>query len=61
MGEAEKLLEKLSKKLSVSRRGFVKGIAAAGAAAALYGCSKDDGDEVFYTGGGMLLKLVKIS
>ncbi len=53
MGEAEKLLEKLSKKLSVSRRGFVKGAAAAGAAAALYGCSKDDGGEIIYGGGGI--------
>ncbi len=52
MGKSQDLIESLDKKLSISRRGFVKGAVAAGAAAAVYGCSKDDGGEVIYTGGG---------
>ncbi len=51
MGKSKDLFATLDEKLSVTRRGFVKGAAAMGSAAALYGCSKDDGGEIFYGGG----------
>ncbi len=57
MGKSLDLIESLKDKLSVTRRGFIKSVGAAGAAAALYGCSKDDGGDVIYsgsTGGGTL-------
>ena len=43
---------------SVSRRSFMKGAAALGAMAAMYGCSKDGGSDIIYGGGGMLLLMV---
>ena len=36
---------------SVSRRSFLKGTAALGAMAAMYGCSKDGSSEIIYGGG----------
>ncbi len=54
MGKSQDLLESLDKKLSVSRRGFVKGAVAMSAAAAVYGCSKDEDSEIIFTGGGAL-------
>lgn len=39
-------------KSSVSRRSFLKGTAALGAMAAMYGCSKDGGSDVIYGGWG---------
>lgn len=50
--KAREMLENLDSKLSISRRSFVKGSVAVGAAAALYGCSKDGGGDVIYGGGG---------
>lgn len=50
MGNFKDLLPNLNG-LSVSRRSFMKGTAALGAMAALYGCSKDDAP-VYYSGGG---------
>ncbi len=37
---------------TVSRRSFLKSMAAAGAAASVFGCSKGDDGEIIYTGGG---------
>ena len=45
-------VESLKSKLSLTRRGFVKGTVAAGAAAAMYGCSKGDDGEIIYANGG---------
>ncbi len=53
MGKSKELIDGLNVKLS--RRGFVKSVAAVGAATALYGCSKDDGGEIIYGGGGIPL------
>ncbi len=53
MGKSKSLIDDFNVKLS--RRSFVKGAVAAGAASALYGCSKDDGGEIIYGGGGMPL------
>ncbi len=47
MGLSEKL-----QKADVSRRSFLKGMAALGAAGAVAGCSKDDGGDIIYGGGG---------
>ena len=40
-------VESLKSKLSLTRRGFMKGTVAAGAAA-LYGCSKGDDADIIY-------------
>lgn len=50
MGEATNVLKSLEDK-SVSRRSFLKGLAAMGALGAVAGCSKDDGGEIIYGGG----------
>ena len=47
MGKVNELLENKS----ISRRSFLKGTAALGAMAAMYGCSKDGGSEIIYGGG----------
>lgn len=52
MGKSHNLLDLFSKKFSLTRRAFVKGAAAAGAAVSMYGCSKGDGEEVIYVWGG---------
>lgn len=51
MGKSENTYEKKDDKFHLSRRGFLKGAVAVGAAATVYGCSKDDG-EIIYAGGG---------
>ncbi len=56
MGKETNVLKPLEES-SVSRRSFMKGAAALGAMAAMYGCSKDGGSEIIY-GGGMLLLMV---
>ena len=48
MGRSKRVVEDLNIKLS--RRGFMKGIIAAGTVATLYGCSKDDNTEIVYQG-----------
>lgn len=50
MGKTTNVLKSLEKS-SVSRRSFLKGTAALGAMAAMYGCSKDSGSEIIYGGG----------
>ena len=50
MGKETNVLESLEES-SVSRRSFLKGTAALGAMAAMYGCSKDGGSDVIYGGG----------
>ncbi len=50
MGKETNVLKPLEES-SVSRRSFLKGTAALGAMAAMYGCSKDGGSEIIYGGG----------
>ena len=50
MGKEANVLNSLEES-SVSRRSFLKGTAALGAMAALYGCSKDGSSEIIYGGG----------
>ena len=50
MGKETNVLKSLEES-SVSRRSFLKGTAALGAMAAMYGCSKDSGSEIIYGGG----------
>ena len=50
MGKETNVLKSLEES-SVSRRTFLKGTAALGAMAAMYGCSKDSGSEIIYGGG----------
>lgn len=50
--KTESMFEALNKKLSVSRRGFIKGAAAIGAAATLGGCSKGSMDSAASTAPG---------
>ena len=50
MGKETNVLKSLEES-SVSRRSFLKGTAALGAMAAMYGCSKDGGSDVIYGGG----------
>ena len=50
MGKATNVLKSLEES-SVSRRSFLKGTAALGAMAAMYGCSKDSGSDIIYGGG----------
>ena len=57
MGKETNVLKPLEES-SVSRRSFMKGAAALGAMAAMYGCSKDGGSDIIYGGGGMLLLMV---
>ena len=57
MGKETNVLKSLEES-SVSRRSFLKGTAALGAMAAMYGCSKDSGSEVIYGGGGIPILLV---
>ena len=54
MGKATNVLKSLEES-SVSRRSFLKGTAALGAMAAMYGCSKDSCSDIIY-GGGIILK-----
>ncbi len=56
MGKETNVLKPLEES-SVSSRSFMKGAAALGAMAAMYGCSKDGGSDIIY-GGGMLLLMV---
>ena len=50
MGKETNVLKSLEES-SVSRRSFLKGTAALGAMAAMYGCSKDGSEEIIYGGG----------
>ncbi len=50
MGKETNVLKPLEES-SVSRRSFMKGAAALGAMAAMYGCSKDGGSDIIYGGG----------
>ena len=50
MGKEANVLNSLEES-SVSRRSFLKGTAALGAMAAMYGCSKDGSSEIIYGGG----------
>lgn len=50
MGKETDVLKPLEES-SVSRRSFLKGTAALGAMAAMYGCSKDGGSDIIYGGG----------
>ena len=50
MGKETNVLKSLEES-SVSRRSFLKGTAALGAMAAMYGCSKDNSPEIIYGGG----------
>ena len=50
MGKETNVLKSLEES-SVSRRSFLKGTAALGAMAAMYGCSKDSGSDIIYGGG----------
>ena len=52
MGKETNVLKSLEES-SVSRRSFLKGTAALGAMAAMYGCSKDGGSDIIYGGGGL--------
>lgn len=55
MGKTDKTLTDDLSSASVSRRSFMKGAAALGAMASLYGCSKDGAEEIIYgnlNGGG---------
>lgn len=46
------ITDSFDKKISISRRNFVKGAIVAGAATAFYGCSKDGGSgDIIYGGG----------
>ncbi len=54
MGKETDVLKPLEES-SVSRRSFLKGTAALGAMAAMYGCSKDGGSEIIYGGGNVPL------
>ena len=58
MGKETNVLESLEES-SVSRRSFLKGTAALGAMAAMYGCSKDGGSDVIYGGGLAQVPLMK--
>ncbi len=58
MGKETNVLESLEES-SVSRRSFLKGTAALGAMAAMYGCSKDGGSDVIYGGGLVQVPLMK--
>ena len=51
MGKETNVLKSLEEN-SVSRRSFLKGLAAMGALGAVAGCSKDNGGEIIYGGGG---------
>lgn len=57
MGKETNVLKPLEES-SVSRRSFLKGLAAMGALGAVAGCSKDNGGEVIYGGGGNLNNVV---
>ena len=50
MGKETNVLKSLEES-SVSRRSFLKGLAAMGAIGAVAGCSKDSGSEIVYGGG----------
>ena len=54
MGKETNVLKSLEES-SISRRSFLKGLAAMGALGAVAGCSKDSGGEIIYgnTGGGI--------
>ena len=56
MGKETNVLKSLEES-SVSRRSFLKGTAALGAMAAMYGCSKDSGSEIIYGGGNPVITL----
>ena len=56
MGKETNVLKSLEES-SVSRRSFLKGTAALGAMAAMYGCSKDGSSDIIY-GGGLAAQLV---
>ena len=58
MGKETNVLESLEES-SVSRRSFLKGTAALGAMAAMYGCSKDGSSEIIYGGGLAQVPLMK--
>ena len=64
MGKETNVLESLEEKSleesSVSRRSFLKGTAALGAMAAMYGCSKDSGSDVIYGGGLAQVPMMKM-
>ncbi|MDE7034440.1 MAG: molybdopterin-dependent oxidoreductase, partial [Mucispirillum sp.] len=57
MGKLTNVLKSLEES-SVSRRSFLKGLAAMGALGAVAGCSKDNGGEIIYGGGGNLENVV---
>lgn len=57
MGKETNVLKSLEES-SVSRRSFLKGLAAMGALGAVAGCSKDNGGEIIYGGGGNLENVV---
>ena len=57
MGKETNVLKSLEES-SISRRSFLKGLAAMGALGAVAGCSKDNGGEVIYGGGGNLENVV---
>ena len=57
MGKETNVLKSLEES-SISRRSFLKGLAAMGALGAVAGCSKDSGGEVIYGGGGDLDNVV---
>ena len=59
MGKETNVLKSLEES-SVSRRSFLKGSAALGAMAAMYGCSKDGGSDVIYGGGIQILQVLKL-
>ena len=58
MGKETNVLKSLEES-SVSRRSFLKGTAALGAMAAMYGCSKDGSSEIIYGGGLAQVPLMK--
>lgn len=58
--KTKSIIDSFDKKFSISRRSFVKGAMAAGAATAFYGCSKDGGSGDIIYGGGQVLNLLKI-
>lgn len=53
MGKDNNVLKTLDS-LSVSRRSFMKGLAAIGALGAIAGCSNSDDNSVIQTGGGLI-------
>ncbi len=59
MGKETNVLESLDES-SVSRRSFLKGTAALGAMAAMYGCSKDGGSNIIYGGGLAQVPMMKM-